>query len=209
MWAPVPASNIKKIEILERMHLRGLIHGDLKPHNIALTCTSPNTATIYLINFGLSRKIKPSTNGGSANKWRRLFEGTPYFASIKALHGYGKCFAGSCAIFTMSPIRTIPLQWSRVTGLRSHLFYMSRVFAMELPDATFRWSTTPFARLPFIARSIQAECVQEWKELTLYVLRIYFTCSKPCIQWHSWLWQVQAGFQTAGGGRGEPPGLMT
>lgn len=76
------------IEILERVHSRGLVHGDLKPHNIALTYASPDTAAIYLIDFGLSRKIKPSTNGGSANKRRRLFEGTPYFASIKALRGY-------------------------------------------------------------------------------------------------------------------------
>lgn len=71
------------------MHSKNLIHRDIKPSNIALTYSSSGSGEIFLIDFGLAKKISKPTEEGQAKK-RKVFEGTAYFSSINALRCYGK-----------------------------------------------------------------------------------------------------------------------
>lgn len=92
------------------MHSKNLIHRDIKPNNIVLAHSSSGTATVYLIDFGLARKIKEPTKEGQP-KQRKSFVGTPYFSSINALHCYGKfvymhvlfCWSHSSRLSEQSP----------------------------------------------------------------------------------------------------------
>jgi serine/threonine protein kinase len=79
------------LEILERFHLLGYIHNDLKPQNIMTKINNPNQVSgmgggasprqngiqLFLIDFGLSTSTLDTK--------RYKFRGTPYFASNGAL----------------------------------------------------------------------------------------------------------------------------
>jgi serine/threonine protein kinase len=75
------------MEILQRVHSKNVVHGDVKPNNFALTLSTPGIGMIYLIDFGLAQEIrKPGEHSGTRK--RKVFEGNPYFASVNALRGY-------------------------------------------------------------------------------------------------------------------------
>lgn len=66
----------KTMLCLEQMHIRGLIHHDIKPHNMVL---SDKGNKLYLIDFGLSQLIDP-------NAQTQRFAGTLQFAAHTALN---------------------------------------------------------------------------------------------------------------------------
>jgi serine/threonine protein kinase len=66
------------LKALEGIHLKQIVHQDLKPKNIMASASK-----VYLIDFGLSTKIRP---GKDAPRTKGLL-GTPSFASLSALLG--------------------------------------------------------------------------------------------------------------------------
>jgi serine/threonine protein kinase len=74
---------IQLLKRLEDVHMRGVIHGDLKPSNILIGRHEENHK-IYLMDFGLSQTIlPPQTSANCATE----FIGTVQYASIRA-HKY-------------------------------------------------------------------------------------------------------------------------
>ena len=66
------------LDILEKFHLMGYIHNDMKPQNMM---TKYGQNQVFLIDFGL-------TTPTAENK-RYKFRGTPYFASNNAIQKLG------------------------------------------------------------------------------------------------------------------------
>ena len=76
------------IERLKIIHKEGIIHRDLKPENLLVT-TNTRDGTIYLIDFGLSKKfIDPKTDLHIPFKCDRPITGTIRYISINTHKGY-------------------------------------------------------------------------------------------------------------------------
>ncbi|CAD8144219.1 unnamed protein product [Paramecium octaurelia] len=74
------------LDIIEEVHKRGVIHRDIKPENI-LMGRGNDTNTVYLVDFGISKKYK--TNGQHIPfQEQKPFMGTTRYASIPAHKGY-------------------------------------------------------------------------------------------------------------------------
>ncbi|CAD8056089.1 unnamed protein product [Paramecium sonneborni] len=74
------------LDIIEEVHKRGVIHRDIKPENI-LMGRGNDTNTVYLVDFGISKKFK--VNGQHIPfQEQKPFMGTTRYASIPAHKGY-------------------------------------------------------------------------------------------------------------------------
>ncbi|KAI3949172.1 hypothetical protein MKW98_026552 [Papaver atlanticum] len=78
---------VESISILEKMHLRGYVHGDVKPENFLLG--QPNTAQekkLFLVDLGLATKWRDSASGQHVEYDQRpdVFRGTVRYASVHA-----------------------------------------------------------------------------------------------------------------------------
>ncbi|RVW47566.1 Casein kinase 1-like protein HD16 [Vitis vinifera] len=55
---------VEAISILEQLHLRGFVHGDVKPENFLLGLPgSPNEKKLYLIDLGLASRWREASSG--------------------------------------------------------------------------------------------------------------------------------------------------
>ena len=67
---------------IEYIHKRHYLHRDIKPENFCIG-NEENTNTLYLIDFGLSKRFKDNkTNQHIPYREGRLFVGTARFASV-------------------------------------------------------------------------------------------------------------------------------
>ncbi|XP_057955630.1 casein kinase 1-like protein HD16 [Malania oleifera] len=78
---------VESLSILEKMHSRGYVHGDVKPENFLLG--QPMTAQekkLFLVDLGLATKWKDSSNGQHVDYDQRpdMFRGTVRYASVHA-----------------------------------------------------------------------------------------------------------------------------
>ncbi|CAN6811606.1 casein kinase 1-like protein HD16 [Brassica napus] len=78
---------VESISILEKFHMKGFVHGDVKPENFLLG--QPGTADekkLYLIDLGLASKWKDSHSGLHVEYDQRpdVFRGTIRYASVNA-----------------------------------------------------------------------------------------------------------------------------
>lgn len=78
---------IEAISILEKMHSRGYVHGDVKPENFLLG--PPGTSDekkLFLVDLGLATKWRDSTTGSHVEYDQRpdVFRGTVRYASVHA-----------------------------------------------------------------------------------------------------------------------------
>ncbi|VVB15035.1 unnamed protein product [Arabis nemorensis] len=78
---------VESISILEKLHMKGFVHGDVKPENFLLG--QPGTADekkLYLIDLGLASKWKDSHSGQHVEYDQRpdVFRGTIRYASVHA-----------------------------------------------------------------------------------------------------------------------------
>ncbi|KAK1397625.1 Casein kinase [Heracleum sosnowskyi] len=78
---------MEAISILEKLHLKGFVHGDVKPENFLLGQPgSPDEKKLFLIDLGLSSRWKDSPSGQHVEYDQRpdIFRGTIRYASVHA-----------------------------------------------------------------------------------------------------------------------------
>ncbi|KAF3781841.1 Casein kinase I [Nymphaea thermarum] len=78
---------VESISILERMHSRGYVHGDVKPENFLLgQPATPSEKKLYLVDLGLATKWRDSSTGHHVEYDQRpdVFRGTVRYASVHA-----------------------------------------------------------------------------------------------------------------------------
>ncbi|KAH9611744.1 hypothetical protein KSS87_012083 [Heliosperma pusillum] len=78
---------VESLSILEKMHARGYVHGDVKPENFLLG--QPSTAQekkLYLVDLGLATKWRDTSSGKHVDYDQRpdMFRGTVRYASVHA-----------------------------------------------------------------------------------------------------------------------------
>ncbi|KAG0558288.1 hypothetical protein KC19_10G016300 [Ceratodon purpureus] len=78
---------VESISILEKMHARGYVHGDVKPENFLLG--QPNTTDekkLFLVDLGLATRWRDGTTGQHVEYDQRpdVFRGTVRYASVHA-----------------------------------------------------------------------------------------------------------------------------
>ncbi|OMO73119.1 hypothetical protein CCACVL1_17463 [Corchorus capsularis] len=78
---------VESLSILEKMHSKGYVHGDVKPENFLLG--QPSTAQekkLFLVDLGLATKWKDSSSGSHVEYDQRpdMFRGTVRYASVHA-----------------------------------------------------------------------------------------------------------------------------
>ncbi|XP_057508947.1 casein kinase 1-like protein HD16 isoform X2 [Actinidia eriantha] len=78
---------VESLSILEKMHSRGYVHGDIKPENFLLGQPStPQEKKLFLVDLGLATKWRESSNGQHVEYDQRpdMFRGTVRYASVHA-----------------------------------------------------------------------------------------------------------------------------
>lgn len=78
---------IEAISILEKMHSKGYVHGDVKPENFLLGPPgTPEEKKLFLVDLGLATKWRDSTTGLHVEYDQRpdVFRGTVRYASVHA-----------------------------------------------------------------------------------------------------------------------------
>ncbi|GJM95018.1 hypothetical protein PR202_ga11710 [Eleusine coracana subsp. coracana] len=78
---------VESISILESMHSKGYVHGDVKPENFLLGQPStPQEKKLYLVDLGLATKWRDSASGQHVGYDQRpdAFRGTVRYASVHA-----------------------------------------------------------------------------------------------------------------------------
>ncbi|KAJ8423466.1 hypothetical protein Cgig2_013509 [Carnegiea gigantea] len=78
---------IEAISILEKMHSRGYVHGDVKPENFLLGPPgTPDEKKLFLVDLGLATRWRDSSTGSHVEYDQRpdVFRGTVRYASVHA-----------------------------------------------------------------------------------------------------------------------------
>ncbi|KAF9690103.1 hypothetical protein SADUNF_Sadunf01G0161000 [Salix dunnii] len=78
---------VEAISILEKMHLRGYVHGDVKPENFLLGIPgTPDEKKIFLVDLGLATRWQDSSTGLHVEYDQKpdVFRGTVRYASVHA-----------------------------------------------------------------------------------------------------------------------------
>ncbi|GAV79502.1 LOW QUALITY PROTEIN: Pkinase domain-containing protein/Aldedh domain-containing protein [Cephalotus follicularis] len=78
---------VESISILEQLHFRGFVHGDVKPENFLLGQPgTPNEKKLYLIDLGLASRWRDASSGSHVNYDQKpdVFRGTVRYASVHA-----------------------------------------------------------------------------------------------------------------------------
>ncbi|KAJ8531374.1 hypothetical protein K7X08_026808 [Anisodus acutangulus] len=78
---------IEAISILEKLHSRGYVHGDVKPENFLLgTPGTPDEKKLFLVDLGLATKWRDTSSGLHVEYDQRpdVFRGTVRYASVHA-----------------------------------------------------------------------------------------------------------------------------
>nr|DAD42163.1 TPA_asm: hypothetical protein HUJ06_000393 [Nelumbo nucifera] len=78
---------VESISILEKMHSRGYVHGDVKPENFLLGQPStPQEKKLFLVDLGLATRWRDSASGQHVEYDQRpdVFRGTVRYASVHA-----------------------------------------------------------------------------------------------------------------------------
>ncbi|XP_027067690.2 casein kinase 1-like protein HD16 [Coffea arabica] len=78
---------VESLSILEKLHAKGYVHGDVKPENFLLGQPStPQEKKLFLVDLGLATKWRDSTRGQHVEYDQRpdIFRGTVRYASVHA-----------------------------------------------------------------------------------------------------------------------------
>ncbi|KAI9192161.1 hypothetical protein LWI28_019017 [Acer negundo] len=78
---------VEAISILEQLHLKGFVHGDVKPENFLLGLPgTPDEKKLYLVDLGLASRWRDAASGRHVDYEQKpdIFRGTVRYASVHA-----------------------------------------------------------------------------------------------------------------------------
>ncbi|KAA6387536.1 MAG: putative Tau-tubulin kinase 2 [Streblomastix strix] len=75
---------VQSIEALQALHKAGFVHRDINPSNFVIGCTVETSSKIYLIDFGLCKKLNVKDGIVVMPSMKGSFRGTIKYASINA-----------------------------------------------------------------------------------------------------------------------------
>ncbi|XP_071723813.1 casein kinase 1-like protein HD16 [Rutidosis leptorrhynchoides] len=78
---------VEALSILEQLHIRGFVHGDVKPENFLLGQPgTPNEKKLYLVDLGLASKWRDTSSDNHVDYDQKpdVFRGTVRYASVHA-----------------------------------------------------------------------------------------------------------------------------
>ena len=87
------------IKRLEKVHEERIIHRDIKPDNFLIGGTELTKDNIYIIDFGLAKRVNPKEVMNKPN-------GTPYYIAPEVLKG---SYTTQCDLWSMGVIMYIML----------------------------------------------------------------------------------------------------
>jgi serine/threonine protein kinase len=131
---------------LQAMHARGIIHRDIKPHNIMFAVEGENGLEPYMVDFGLANIDKGTPNG----QGKMAVEGTPSFMSPEQW----KNDLLDCRSDVYSFGATL---YQLLTGLKSRP-------ACNDSDSTGQYDNPRWQILPEDIRAIVQKCMQPERE---------------------------------------------
>ncbi|KAK9861025.1 hypothetical protein WJX84_010981, partial [Apatococcus fuscideae] len=125
---PSSAMSIESLTILEKLHAKGYVHGDVKPENYLLGQPgTPHEKRLYLVDLGLATRWRDSVCQTHVEYDQRpdVFRGTPFRAFTEAVvnlkfdeepkyAAYIQLFESLCGPTNMRPILMDPLPPARV-----------------------------------------------------------------------------------------------
>ncbi|KAL5698492.1 Casein kinase 1-like protein hd16 [Ranunculus cassubicifolius] len=142
---------VEAISILEKLHLRGFVHGDVKPENFLLGLPgSPEEKKLYLVDLGLASRWKEASSGRHVGYDQRpdVFRGTVRYASVHAHLGR----TGSrrddleSLAYTLIFLLRGSLPWQGFLGENKGFLVCKKKMATS-PDALCNYCPNPFKEL--------------------------------------------------------------
>ena len=114
----VMAIGMKVLNALEHVHIKGVVHRDLKPQNMMLS-NDPSDTNVYLIDYGLAKRFNdPVTGHIPYSRNKRGLTGTPRYASVSSHLGAEQSRRDDLEslVYIMVYLRTGHLPWQGMRG---------------------------------------------------------------------------------------------
>ncbi|XP_034900031.1 casein kinase 1-like protein HD16 isoform X2 [Populus alba] len=151
---------IEAISILEKMHSRGYVHGDVKPENFLLgPLGTPNEKKLFLVDLGLATRWRDSSTGLHVEYDQKpdVFRGTVRYASV---HGH------------------LGRTGSRRDDLESLAYTLIFLLRGRLPWQGYQGENKGFVvckkKMATTSEALCCFCPQPFKQLIEYVVNLKF-----------------------------------
>ena len=141
---------VEAIAILERLHAKGFVHGDVKPENFLLGAPgSTNEKKLWLVDLGLATRWRDLLCGTHVEYDQRpdVFRGTVRYASVHAHLGRTASRRDDLEslAYTLLFLLRGRLPWQGYQGDNKGFLVCKKKMATS-PDVLCRYSPTPFRR---------------------------------------------------------------
>ncbi|GJU82995.1 casein kinase 1-like protein HD16 [Tanacetum coccineum] len=94
----VACIGVESLSILEQLHLRGFVHGDVKPENFLLGQPgTPNEKKLYLCDFGLATFKEHLEEEAKAKKEQAIYD-KELEEFLKAQQAHDELFRMECGV---------------------------------------------------------------------------------------------------------------
>ncbi|KAA6398351.1 MAG: putative Tau-tubulin kinase 1 [Streblomastix strix] len=105
---------VQGTEALMALHQAGFVHRDIKPGNFVIGNTKDTSGTIYLIDFGLCKKLADPQLSNFKTPLNINFRGTMRYASLRTHHGFdlGRSDDLISLLYVLIELRTGKLPWT-------------------------------------------------------------------------------------------------
>ncbi|KAA6394420.1 MAG: putative Tau-tubulin kinase 1 [Streblomastix strix] len=105
---------VQGTEALMALHQAGFVHRDIKPGNLSIGNSQETAGIVYLIDFGLCKRLQTADSINSETPLNSNFRGTLRYASLRTHHGFdlGRSDDLISLLYVMIELRTGKLPWT-------------------------------------------------------------------------------------------------